>query len=160
MKKGTSWYWIGILIVGFGGLTACTNNEPVTEAPAGSLSTDLVKNPRSLEVDSASSIGQLGRLVFDDTLHDFGRIKAGEIVTTEFTMTNTGNQNIIIYDAKVGCGCTVPEYPDAPLKPGASQVIKVRFNSEGKTGYNDKTVLVHTNGAPALYTLHILAEVQ
>jgi hypothetical protein len=75
-------------------------------------------------------------------------------------MTNTGQQDLIIYDAKVGCGCTVPEYPDAPIKPGASQVFKVRFNSEGKTGYNDKTVLVHTNGNPAIYTLHILAEVQ
>jgi hypothetical protein len=160
MKKGTSWYWIYLLVVGLGSLTACTNTEPVSDAPAGSLSTDLVKNPRSLKADSASSISQLGRLVFDDTLHDFGRMKAGEVVTTEFAMTNTGQQDLIIYDAKVGCGCTVPEYPDAPIKPGASQVFKVRFNSEGKTGYNDKTVLVHTNGDPAIYTLHILAEVQ
>ncbi len=146
--------------MGLVGLSACTNTEPVTDAPAGSLSTELVKNPRSLNADSASSVGQLGCLVFDDTLHDFGRIKAGEIVTTEFTMTNTGKQDLIIYDAKVGCGCTVPEYTEEPLKPGASDVIKVRFNSEGKTGYNDKTVLIHTNGNPALYTLHILAEVQ
>lgn len=160
MKKGISKYRIYLLAVGLSGVMACSNTEPVTDAPVGSLSTDLVKNPRSLKADSASLVGQLGRLVFDDTLHDFGRIKAGEIVTTEFVMTNTGQQDLIIYDAKVGCGCTVPEYPDAPLKPGASQVIKVRFNSEGKTGYNDKTVLVHTNGDPAIYTLHILAEVQ
>lgn len=160
MKKGISKYRIYLLTLGLCGVMACSNTEPVTDAPVGSLSTNLVKNPRSLKADSASLVGQLGRLVFDDTLHDFGRIKAGEIVTTEFVMTNTGQQDIIIYEAKVGCGCTVPEYPDAPLKPGASQVLKVRFNSEGKTGYNDKTVLVQTNGDPAIYTLHILAEVQ
>lgn len=141
-------------------MTACENAAPVTEAPAGSLSTELVKNPRSLTTSDSAQLNQLGTLVFNDTLHDFGRIKAGEVVTTDFTMTNTGKQDIIIYDAKAACGCTIPEYPDAPLKPGASQVISVRFNSEGKTGYNDKTVLVHTNGNPAVYTLHILAEVQ
>lgn len=158
MKKLELLGYVMLAIVVFSG---CSNTEPITDAPTGSLSTDLVKNPRSLNPDNASPMGgALGHLVFDDTLHDFGRIKAGEIVTTDFTMTNSGKQDIIIYDAKVACGCTVPEYADAPLKPGASQIIKVRFNSEGKTGYNDKTVLVHTNGDPAIYTLHILAEVQ
>lgn len=157
MKKSTLFCLAMLATIGF---SACSNTEPVTEAPAGSLSTNLVKNPRSLHLDSSSTLNELGHLVFDDTLHDFGRIKAGEIVTTEFTMTNTGKQDIIIYDAKVSCGCTVPEYPDAPLKPGASQALKVRFNSEGKTGFNDKSILVHTNGNPAVYSLHILAEVE
>ena len=153
--KGIGWCLVISLLV-----VACNNTAPVTEAPAGSLSTDLVKNPRSLTSSDSSLLSTLGTLVFDDTVHDFGRIKAGEMVTTDFTMTNTGKQDIIIYEAKAACGCTIPEYPDAPLKPGASQTISVRFNSEGKTGYNDKTVLVHTNGKPAVYTLHILAEVQ
>lgn len=149
-----------IMGITFLSLMACQNEAPVSEAPVGGLSTNLVKNPRSLQNESSATTSSLGRLVFNDTVHNFNVIRAGEVVSTEFEFKNTGQQDILIYDAKVGCGCTVPEYSQEPIRPGKTGVIKVSFNSEGKTGYNDKNILVHTNGDPAVYELHILAEVR
>ncbi len=160
MKIQFSFWALCLTGMCFFGWTACNNEAPVSEAPAGGLSTDLIKNPRSLTQDSSDTGSTLGCLQFTDTLHDFKLIRAGEVVSTEFEFKNTGKQDILIYDAKVGCGCTVPEYSSAPIRPGETGHIKVRFNSEGKTGYNDKSILVHTNGNPAVYELHILAEVR
>ncbi|MBU3675689.1 MAG: DUF1573 domain-containing protein [Chitinophagaceae bacterium] len=160
MKIQFSFWALCLTGIFFLSFTACTNDAPVSEAPAGGLSTDLVKNPRSLTQDSSVLNNALGRLQFTDTVHDFKLVRAGEVVSTEFEFKNTGKQDVLIYDAKVGCGCTVPEYTSAPIRPGETGNIKVRFNSEGKTGFNDKSILVHTNGDPAVYELHILAEVR
>ena len=37
---------------------------------------------------------------------------------TEFKFTNTGEGPLIISSAQGSCGCTVPEYPNAPVAPG------------------------------------------
>ena len=39
---------------------------------------------------------------------------------------------------KGSCGCTVPDWPKNPINAGNSAKIKVRFNSEGKKGYQNK----------------------
>lgn len=46
---------------------------------------------------------------------------------------------------KVSCGCTIPEYPKKPLKPGDSSEIKVIFNSKGKRGEQKKVVTIFAN---------------
>lgn len=72
--------------------------------------------------------------------HNFGTIKQGESVTYEFKFKNSGKEPLIINTAVGSCGCTVPEYPKEPIKPNGSGVIKVTFNSAGKSGPQDKTV--------------------
>jgi hypothetical protein len=39
----------------------------------------------------------------------------------------------------------VPEYPKEPVAPGKSGVMKVTFNSAGKSGMQQKTVTITTN---------------
>lgn len=125
----------------------------------GKLSTDLVNNPRSL--DSNQNLhNSIGKLVFDDTIHNFGIIKEGTVVEYEFQMNNAGTKDILISDAKVSCGCTVPNYPSAPIKPGQKNSIKVSFNSSNKIGMNEKSIDVITNGDPSIYHLYIQAQVE
>ncbi len=151
---------LGILSIGLGWSSCEQQSESgKTEEIPGTLSADLVHNPRTLNDTAAESMSALRSLVFQDTIHDFGRIKEGEMPTYEFTFTNPGERDIIIYEAKGSCGCTVPEYPSEPIKKGKEYQLKVTFNSTGKYGYNDKTVMVTTNGNPAVHALHILAEV-
>jgi len=126
---------------------------------SGHLSTDLVESPRSLTDDSVA-LNNLGRLFFTDTIHDFGKVTEGEIVEVDFDFENRGKKDVIISEAKASCGCTVPSYPEQPLKSGAKDKIRVTFNSEGKKGYNEKMIIVHTNGNPATYNLFIRAEVE
>ena len=55
---------------------------------------------------------------FTEVKHDFGTIKQDSKNTKVFKFTNTGNEPLIIEDAKGTCGCTVPTYPKEPIKPG------------------------------------------
>jgi Protein of unknown function (DUF1573) len=91
--------------------------------------------------------------------HDFGTIKQGDSVEYEFRFTNTGSEPLIIEDAKGSCGCTVPQKPSGPVAPGASDVIKVKFNSAGKSGAQKKTVTLTANTEPITTMLTIMAQV-
>lgn len=90
-------------------------------------------------------VGKLPKIKLDKEIHDFGTIAEGQVVETEFMVTNTGEGDLLIVDAKGSCGCTVPEPPKDPIKPGESAPIKVSFDSKGKPGNQEKTVTLTTN---------------
>lgn len=83
---------------------------------------------------------------FDTKSHDFGTIKESDgPVTCEFTFTNTGSEPLVIISANASCGCTRPEYPKKPIKPGKSDKIKVTYLPMGRPGEFNKTIKVRTN---------------
>jgi len=92
-----------------------------------------------------TQIEQAPRLVFSKTVHDFGSVKSGKIVTTEFEFTNTGKQDLIIRTVKSNCSCIVTTPPKSSIKPGAKGKIKVSYNSAGREGSESKTVTVYSN---------------
>lgn len=98
-------------------------------------------------------------ITFDKTEHNFGTVKQGDQVECVFKITNTGNEPLIIEDAKGSCGCTVPEYPKEPIPGGQTRDIKVKFNSTGKKGSQTKTVSLTANTEPIQTVLTIKAEV-
>lgn len=120
------------------------------------LDTDLVKNPQSAKgVDK----DKLPIITFEEEVYDFGDIKAGEKVTHKFKFTNTGKSDLIIGSARGSCGCTVPMFPTDPISPGNTGEIEVAFNSNGKNGFQNKTISVITNGIPATKVIAIKANV-
>lgn len=134
------------------GLYACNSNSD------GTVSTKAIENP--LSADKASSMSdKLPEITFDKDFHDFGQIQEGEKVTFSFRFKNTGKGDLIIQTASGSCGCTVPEYPEKPLRPGESGFIKVQFNSEGRAGIQEKQVTLVSNTIPNTTTLRIRAEV-
>ncbi|MCC7029889.1 MAG: DUF1573 domain-containing protein [Chitinophagaceae bacterium] len=150
-----------ILSVVFLFMMACSssNSQKDDEALKGKLPASLINNPRSLNQADSAKVNELGKLVFKDTIHDFGVLTEGEVVQYEFTFTNQGKRDIIINEAKASCGCTVADYPGRPFKQGESDKIKVSFDSKGKPGMNEKIVSVITNGNPSVYNLLIQAQV-
>ena len=83
---------------------------------------------------------------FEFDSYDFGEVKDGEIVEFDFNFTNSGNSDLIIFDASASCGCTVPEYPqNVNIKPGQSDKLKVRFDTANKPGKQIKSVTLTTN---------------
>ncbi|MBO4814653.1 MAG: DUF1573 domain-containing protein [Muribaculaceae bacterium] len=84
---------------------------------------------------------------FKETTHNFGTIKESKgPVTYKFEFTNTGNKPLIVTNATASCGCTKPEYPTKPIKPGKKGHIKVTFSPVGRAGAFKKTIKVKTNG--------------
>ena len=106
-------------------------------------------------VDSAAST----TVQIIDSVFDFGKVTDGEVVEFSYRFKNIGSQPLIISNASASCGCTVPEKPEAPVKPGETGFIKVKFNSEGRVGVAHKTVTVQSNAAPSFPELLLKGEV-
>jgi len=111
-------------------------------------------------VSSAVSAPDAAVMTFETINYDFGKIKEGEKVVYEFKFKNTGKTPLIISNATATCGCTVPETPKDPIKPGAEGVIKVVFDSTGKSGLQDKVVSITSNGNPTINEVHLTGEVK
>ena len=97
---------------------------------------------------------------FETIEHDFGTITQGDKVSYDFKFKNTGESDLIITDAKGSCGCTVPEYPKTPIKPGEDGTIKVSFDSTGKIGLNSKSVTLTCNIKEGKKIINIKANIK
>lgn len=97
---------------------------------------------------------------FEKTTHDFGIFS--ETKSTQkcvFTFTNVGKSPLIINQAIGSCGCTIPTYTKAPIRPGEKGEIKVTYNGRGLyPGHFKKMVTVRTNGDPSMVRLYIEGE--
>lgn len=146
------------------GLAACnaqtgTTTSQAKDSTSQMLSTDLVSNPNTANGVDSTQLDAMATMDFKDTLHEFGTIQEGEIVEYDFTFVNNGKKPLVIASADVTCGCTVPSYPHDPVPPGKGGVIKVKFNSAGKSGHQDKTITIASNARKANTHLHIKADV-
>jgi hypothetical protein len=84
---------------------------------------------------------------FDKPTQHLGFVRQGDTLNFQYTFTNTGNQPLIISDAKVECGCTVVDIPTAPVLPRKQGVIKVTFHTNTAIDRQDRTVSVLSNAA-------------
>jgi hypothetical protein len=106
------------------------------------------------ERDAQISMGT-AIIEFDTRDYDFGTVNEGEVVEGIFKISNKGKTDLIITNASASCGCTVPEWPKDPIKPGDSGELKFSFDSKGRTGKQSKTITLQTNTADVTETLRI-----
>jgi hypothetical protein len=99
-------------------------------------------------------------ITFGEFEHDFGNIKQDSENKKVFTFTNTGTEPLIIEAANGSCGCTVPNYPKAPIPPGGTGEIEVEYKPGKQENAQTKTVTVIANTEPKETTLRIKANVQ
>jgi hypothetical protein len=97
---------------------------------------------------------------YDTTLYNFGTVKEGEKVKHAFRFKNTGDNPLMIARTVVSCGCTVTSYSLQPVAPGAEGEITVEFNTSGKSGHQQKNVIVHSNAQPEAVSIGFQAEVK
>jgi hypothetical protein len=134
----------GLLTTAACNQTTSANNAATASAPADAGNASATNAPA---------------MKFEKETHDFGKIKQGEKVTYAFKFTNTGKSPLIIKDAVATCGCTKPEWPTAPIQPGADGEIKVTFNSAAKMGLQDKQITITANTNPAQSMVHLIGDV-
>ena len=140
-------------------MAACNSDSSKPKADPNKLPTSLVNNPRSAGGMDTVAAGMKAVMTFKDTLHNFGTIHEDESVVYEFGFSNTGKTPLIIVSASGSCGCTIPDYPHDPIAPGQNGIMKVTFNSAGKSGHQEKSVTIHTNTLKGTEMLYIQAEI-
>lgn len=97
-----------------------------------------------------------GHASYKEKEHDFGYIKEAKgAVSHTFELKNTGDKPLVIMQVVTSCGCTRPEFPTKPIKPGKTAKIKVTFNPAGRSGAFMKPVKVKTSGDEGRTTLTI-----
>lgn len=92
-------------------------------------------------------------VVFNETTHDFGTIREeqGDVVT-EFIFTNTSGQPVSIKKVIVACGCTTPEYSQAPIAPNEKGYIKVTYGAQGRPGVFNKSISIQIGSSSQTIT--------
>ena len=135
-------------------LVACSESSEKNK-----VSTDMV-NTSSSKIKFQQETGGPA-YTFDHVNFNFGSIQQGQVVEHAFQFVNSGDEPLIITDAKGSCGCTVPEWPKDPIQPGETGLIEITFNSKGKRNHQDKVVTLKSNakGEQATTRLHIIGEV-
>lgn len=106
--------------------------------------------------DRDAESGKLPVIKFEESQFDFGTIDQGTPVEHVFKFTNTGEAPLLIVNAKSSCGCTIPTWNKAPIAPGASDELLVKFNGSGQNQVS-KTVTLTTNTKEGTETLMIKA---
>ncbi|MBD0403394.1 MULTISPECIES: DUF1573 domain-containing protein [unclassified Flammeovirga] len=84
-------------------------------------------------------------ITFEEKTYEFGDIHQGDVVEHTFKFSNTGDAPLVITNVTTTCGCTAPNWPKEPIKPGDQGEILVKFNSRGKRGVQNKPITVYSN---------------
>jgi hypothetical protein len=88
-------------------------------------------------------------ITFEATTYNFGDLyEADGDATCTFKFTNTGTAPLLLVRAQASCGCTSPEYPKQPIRPGESGTITVTYHAKGRPGAFQKSIYVYDNSAP------------
>ena len=114
---------------------------------------------QAAETVTTDDVNGYPEIKFDTAVYNFGKILQGEQTSYDFKFRNTGNKNLIIQKVETSCGCTVPEYDRSPVSPNGTGSIRVRFDSNGKSGTQYKTIKVTTNCKDNIFDLVITGEV-
>jgi hypothetical protein len=112
----------------------------------GGPNSDMIKNPASAL--SVTDTNQLARIHFEEAEFNFDTVNENSIVEHVFKFTNTGKVPLTILKARSSCGCTIPEWPEAPIAPGGTGEISAKFNTEGKSLHQSKIITVTANTYP------------
>ena len=100
-----------------------------------------------LSILAALALVQDGNIKWDKTLHDFGDVSVTDgPLTCTYTLTNTGQEPIAIFEVVTSCGCTNVVWTKEPILPGKTGTVKATYKNEDGPMPFDKTLTVYISG--------------
>ncbi|WP_299254898.1 DUF1573 domain-containing protein [uncultured Cytophaga sp.] len=95
--------------------------------------------------EMASIVGPTIQL--DKSVVDLGSVKPNEKVTSEIHIVNIGKADLTIRSIRTSCSCVEAFADKLTLKPGASTVVKIVFDTNERLGLEEKVVSIFSNDA-------------
>ena len=109
--------------------------------------------------NSEGEVGQYTTIELDEEF-DAGTVAKGEIIKADIRIKNVGDYPLVIANVKGSCSCTVTDYEQDPIAPGASTVIKAEVNTDNiNKGIISKSVSITANTRPSTTNVVIKARV-
>lgn len=91
-----------------------------------------------------TAVSEGPEIILDKDIHDYGTVVQNGDGLSHFTITNTGNEPLILSNVKSSCGCTVPKWTKEPIMPGGTTVIDVKY-ATNRIGPINKSVTISSN---------------
>ncbi|WP_431159017.1 DUF1573 domain-containing protein [Winogradskyella poriferorum] len=113
-------------------------------------------NATTAEIHTLKS--KVAVIEFETETLDYGTVVQNSDGLRTFNFINTGEAPLLITKVKTSCGCTAPSYSKAPILPGESGEILIKYNTK-KLGSFTKTVTVMSNAEGGNRVLKIKGEV-
>jgi len=101
--------------------------------------------PKTTKIEQPKVVGP--KIQFENTIHDFGKIKEGKIVDYTFKYKNVGSEVLEVSHVRTSCGCTAAVINGKSLKPGEEGTLKVEFDSSNREGVVTRTITLSSNDA-------------
>ena len=98
------------------------------------------------------------RFASNTEMHNFGQVEWKHSATAQYTITNTGDQPLVLTEVEPDCACSVAQWTQTPIQPGEKGTISVTFDAEA-LGRFQKSVAIYTNAQPHLVYLKFNGEV-
>lgn len=116
-----------------------------------------------LLIAGVMSMGMLAQekkaaILFESDVVDYGEVAYGDDGVRKFKFTNTGDDVLIISRVYSTCGCTIPKKPEAPIQPGETGEIEVKYDTK-RPGPIRRTITVYSNASQIPHTLKIKGKV-
>lgn len=98
------------------------------------------------------------RFISNTEMHNFGQIEWKHPVSVQYTITNTGDQPLVLTEVEPDCACSVAQWTKTPIAPGEKGMVNVTFDAEA-LGHFHKSVAIYSNAEPHLVYLKFSGEV-
>jgi len=100
------------------------------------------------------------KIQVDKAFIDLGAIKADEKMTVDITVANTGTSELSLRSIRTSCSCIEAFADKKELKPGASTIVKIVFDTHGRMGVENKFISIFSNDpASSIVTVKLKATV-
>jgi hypothetical protein len=84
------------------------------------------------------------RIIFEDTVYDYGEVSSSRKYTGQFKFTNTGDGVLKILDVRKCCGSVVT-LDKEELVPGESGTLKVEYTTGPRSGSIMRSIRIYSN---------------
>jgi hypothetical protein len=122
-------------------------SKPAAEPNAASPQAPAKPAPSKIEGPQAAAEpnGPSPKIVFEQTVHDFGPVAPGSLNPCKFKFKNKGAGILKISDVTKTCGCTVFELIKREYAPGEEGAIDVGYNADRSSGVRTRHLYVLSN---------------
>ena len=114
------------------GIAQAQAQKPAAKAPA---------KPAAADAKKAVAVPKIE--VIPET-NEAGIVPKGKVIETTFVIKNHGGSDLVISDARPGCGCTVASF-DKVIKPGGEGKVQTSVDTKSFSGPISKSVLLVSN---------------
>jgi hypothetical protein len=110
--------------------------------------------------EAAADSANFTSVQYLDSVQNLGVLTMGEEAQITFDLKNNGDKPLYIIAAEPSCGCTVADFPKAPLAPDSmGKIVAVFDTKKSHAGTFTKVITVTTNTRPANRVLTFSGEI-